>query len=292
MKRYVLLSLICALTAVSASAQSKGNIHPVQIPVSRIAPVSPDTFSYAIGVVQAASLRQYLMQQEGVDSAYLSFAAQGIVTSFSAEEEKQIIALAAGLKIARVNRERIVPSLNQQAVGREDSTYVVPEIYGQALAQALMDQPTIFSADSAEKIVNRQMEYQQHVFRTSNEQWLEQNKKQKDIKTLPSGLQYRILTQGNGPKPTENSKVEVNYEGRLIDGTVFDSSYRRGQPTQFPVTGVIKGWTEALLLMPEGSTWELYIPQELGYGERGAGRNIPAYATLIFKVELLKADVK
>ncbi len=292
MKRYVLLSLICALTAVSASAQSKGNIHPVQIPVSRIAPVSPDTFSYAIGVVQAASLRQYLMQQEGVDSAYLSFAAQGIVTSFSAEEEKQIIALAAGLKIARVNRERIVPSLNQQAVGREDSTYVVPEIYGQALAQALMDQPTVFSADSAEKIVNRQMEYQQHVFRTSNEQWLEQNKKQKDIKTLPSGLQYRILTQGNGPKPTENSKVEVNYEGRLIDGTVFDSSYRRGQPTQFPVTGVIKGWTEALLLMPEGSTWELYIPQELGYGERGAGRNIPAYATLIFKVELLKADVK
>ncbi len=292
MKRYVLLSLICALTAVSASAQSKGNIHPVQIPVSRIAPVSPDTFSYAIGVVQAASLRQYLMQQEGVDSAYLSFAAQGIVTSFSAEEEKQIIALAAGLKIARVNRERIVPSLNQQAVGREDSTYVVPEIYSQALAQALMDQPTIFSADSAEKIVNRQMEYQQHVFRTSNEQWLEQNKKQKDIKTLPSGLQYRILTQGNGPKPTENSKVEVNYEGRLIDGTVFDSSYRRGQPTQFPVTGVIKGWTEALLLMPEGSTWELYIPQELGYGERGAGRNIPAYATLIFKVELLKADVK
>ena len=292
MKRYVLLSLICALTAVSASAQSKGNIHPVQIPVSRIAPVSPDTFSYAIGVVQAASLRQYVMQQEGVDSAYLSFAAQGIVTSFSAEEEKQIIALAAGLKIARVNRERIVPSLNQQAVGREDSTYVVPEIYGQALAQALMDQPTIFSADSAEKIVNRQMEYQQHVFRTSNEQWLEQNKKQKDIKTLPSGLQYRILTQGNGPKPTENSKVEVNYEGRLIDGTVFDSSYRRGQPTQFPVTGVIKGWTEALLLMPEGSTWELYIPQELGYGERGAGRNIPAYATLIFKVELLKADVK
>lgn len=292
MKRYVLLSLICALTAVSASAQSKGNIHPVQIPVSRIAPVNPDTFSYAIGVVQAASLRQYLMQQEGVDSAYLSFAAQGIVTSFSAEEEKQIIALAAGLKIARVNRERIVPSLNQQAVGREDSTYVVPEIYSQALAQALMDQPTIFSADSAEKIVNRQMEYQQHVFRTSNEQWLEQNKKQKDIKTLPSGLQYRILTQGNGPKPTENSKVEVNYEGRLIDGTVFDSSYRRGQPTQFPVTGVIKGWTEALLLMPEGSTWELYIPQELGYGERGAGRNIPAYATLIFKVELLKADVK
>ena len=86
--------------------------------------------------------------------------------------------------------------------------------------------------------------------------------------------------------------MEVNYEGRLIDGTVFDSSYRRGQPTQFPVTGVIKGWTEALLLMPEGSTWELYIPQELGYGERGAGRNIPAYATLIFKVELLKADVK
>ena len=156
----------------------------------------------------------------------------------------------------------------------------------------MLGETTAYSADSAEKIVNRQLEYQQDLFRISNEQWLEENKKQKDVKTLPSGLQYRIITQGNGPKPTESSKVDVHYEGRLIDGKVFDSSYTRGKSTQFPVTGVIKGWTEALLLMPEGSTWELYIPQELAYGERGAGRDIPAYATLIFKVELLKADVK
>lgn len=292
MKRYFILTFVCALTVLSASAQRKGTVHPVKVPVSRISPVSPDTFSYAMGVVQAPSLRQYLMQQEGVDSAYLSFAAQGIVTPLSEEETNQIIALAAGLKIARVNRERIIPSLNQQAVGREDSAYVVPEIYCQALALAMLGEPTAYSADSAEKIVNRQMEYQQDLFRISNEQWLEQNKKQKDVKTLPSGLQYRIITQGNGPKPTESSKVDVHYEGRLINGKVFDSSYTRGKSTQFPVTGVIKGWTEALLLMPEGSTWELYIPQELGYGERGAGRDIPAYATLIFKVELLKADVK
>ncbi len=110
--------------------------------------------------------------------------------------------------------------------------------------------------------------------------------------TLPSGLQYKVLREGNGPIATKDDEVEVKYEGRLIDGTVFDSSYERNpQTTKFRPTQVIKGWTEALTMMPEGSMWELYIPQTLGYGERQAGK-IPPFSTLIFKVELVKVTTK
>ena len=105
--------------------------------------------------------------------------------------------------------------------------------------------------------------------------------------TLPSGLQYKILKAGDGKKPTENDTVECNYRGTLINGTEFDSSYRRGQPATFGVGQVIPGWREALQLMPVGSKWELYVPSDLAYGERGAGRDIGPNATLVFEVELL-----
>ena len=106
--------------------------------------------------------------------------------------------------------------------------------------------------------------------------------------TLPSGLQYKVLTKGEGEVPTANDKVQVNYEGRLIDGTVFDASAKHGdQPAEFTPSQVIRGWTEALTMMPVGSKWQLYIPYELAYGERGAGDDIKPYSTLIFDVELV-----
>ncbi|MEG9476681.1 FKBP-type peptidyl-prolyl cis-trans isomerase [Mannheimia bovis] len=120
-----------------------------------------------------------------------------------------------------------------------------------------------------------------------NKAFLEENKKAKGVVVTESGLQYEILTEGTGEKPTASSTVRVHYTGSLIDGTVFDSSVKRGQPAEFPVNGVIRGWTEALQLMPVGSKWRLTIPQELAYGERGAGASIPPFATLIFEVELL-----
>ena len=119
------------------------------------------------------------------------------------------------------------------------------------------------------------------------QEFLAANKTKDGVTTLPSGLQYKILTQGNGPKPTPNDTVVCQYRGTLIDGTEFDSSYKRGQPATFPVNRVIKGWTEALELMPVGSKWQLFVPPDLAYGDRGAGNLIGPNATLIFEVEVL-----
>ncbi len=126
--------------------------------------------------------------------------------------------------------------------------------------------------------------------KAEGEAFLAQNAGKAGVTTLPSGLQYEVITQGTGAQPSLKSSVTTHYHGTLINGTVFDSSYQRGQPATFPVNGVIAGWTEALQLMPEGSKYRLYIPSDLAYGKRGAGRDIPGDTALIFDVELLKVN--
>ncbi|MCV6637954.1 FKBP-type peptidyl-prolyl cis-trans isomerase [Candidatus Albibeggiatoa sp. nov. NOAA] len=128
---------------------------------------------------------------------------------------------------------------------------------------------------------------QAKVAAAEGEAFLEQNANRPEVTVTESGLQYEILTEGTGEKPTAEQKVRVHYHGQLVDGTVFDSSVERGQPAEFPVNGVIQGWVEALQLMPVGSKWKLAIPQELAYGEQGAGQAIPPYAALVFEVELI-----
>jgi len=128
--------------------------------------------------------------------------------------------------------------------------------------------------------------------KTEGEAFLAANKDKEGVKTLASGLQYKVLAEGTGPKPTPSDTVVCNYRGTLTNGTEFDSSYKRGEPATFPVGGVIKGWTEALQLMPVGSKWQLYIPSGLAYGERGAGADIGPNATLIFDVELISIKPK
>lgn len=123
--------------------------------------------------------------------------------------------------------------------------------------------------------------------RTEGAAFLAENKKKEGVKVLPSGLQYKVIKEGTGKMPKADDTVTVNYRGTLIDGTEFDSSYKRGEPATFPVKGVIKGWTEALQLMKAGSKWQLFIPSELAYGEQSAGRVIEPNSTLIFEVELL-----
>ena len=123
--------------------------------------------------------------------------------------------------------------------------------------------------------------------KTDGEAFLKANAEKEGVVVLESGLQYKVITMGDGPKPTKEDKVKCNYKGTLIDGKEFDSSYKRGEPAVFPVTGVIAGWTEVLQLMPVGSTWEIYLPSDLAYGERGAGQDITPNATLIFTIELI-----
>lgn len=126
------------------------------------------------------------------------------------------------------------------------------------------------------------------ALKADGEVFLAENAKKEGVITLPSGLQYKIIKEGTGAKPTANNSVECHYEGKLVNGTKFDSSYDRNEPATFGVTQVIPGWVEALQLMPEGSKWQLYIPYNLAYGENGAGQAIPPYAALVFDVELLK----
>ncbi|MBJ3814089.1 peptidylprolyl isomerase [Shimwellia pseudoproteus] len=128
----------------------------------------------------------------------------------------------------------------------------------------------------------------QQELAAEGQKYLDENAKRDGVNSTETGLQFRVLTQGTGPIPARKDHVRVHYTGKLVDGTVFDSSVARGEPAEFPVSGVIPGWIEALTLMPVGSKWELTIPQNLAYGERGAGASIPPFSTLVFEVELLE----
>ena len=150
------------------------------------------------------------------------------------------------------------------------------------------------SAVDAQKVIQNYFQKQQAKASKSvieeGKKFLEENSKKDGIITLESGLQYQVLKSAEGPKPTINDQVTTHYHGTLLDGTVFDSSIERGQPATFPVSGVIKGWTEALQLMTVGSKWKLFVPYDLAYGERSAGPKIGPYTTLIFEVELISID--
>ena len=155
----------------------------------------------------------------------------------------------------------------------------------QAAMQQLQEQ-----MGSADEDDNTQDPETMNNNKAEGEAFLAENAGKAGVTALPSGLQYEVITQGTGAKPSLKSSVTTHYHGTLINGTVFDSSYQRGQPATFPVNGVIAGWTEALQLMPEGSKYRLYIPSDLAYGKRGAGRDIPGDTALIFDVELLKVN--
>lgn len=166
------------------------------------------------------------------------------------------------------------------------------EDFAQAIKDVLQGNRTAISHSEAREIVNRYFEEFEAKANAENIEkgrtFLEENKKNNNIHVLPSGLQYEILKEGNGKCPKATDKVKCHYEGTLIDGTLFDSSIKRGQPAVFGVNQVIPGWVEALQLMSEGSKWRLYIPAELGYGAQGAGEMIPPHSTLIFDVELIE----
>lgn len=165
------------------------------------------------------------------------------------------------------------------------------EAFNEAMNTVFNGEMPELAPDEANKILQEYFENLDNergqAAKTAGEKFLSENKKKEGVVTLPSGLQYKILTEGKGEKPKASDTVECHYEGSLIDGTIFDSSVRRGETAEFPVNGVIAGWVEALQLMPVGSKWQLYIPSELAYGSRGAGQSIGPNETLIFDVELI-----
>ena len=186
---------------------------------------------------------------------------------------------------------------------RKQSIDIDPAILARGLRDAFSNGKTLLTEDEARAILTqlqsdlrkKQQDLAQQAGDANKKEgmaFLAANKTKDGIVTLPSGLQYKVLQAGAGPKPAPTDTVVCNYRGTLLDTTEFDSSYKRGQPATFPVNGVIKGWTEALQLMPVGSKWQLFIPAELAYGERGAGGQIGPNATLIFEVELLSIQGK
>jgi len=166
------------------------------------------------------------------------------------------------------------------------------ENFAQAIKDVLEKKETAISHNEAREIVNKYFGELEEKLNGANIEkgkiFLEENKKNKNITTLPSGLQYEVITEGTGKKAQATDRVKCHYEGTLIDGTLFDSSVKRGEPAVFGVNQVIPGWVEALQLMSEGAKWKLYIPSDLGYGAQGAGEMIPPHSTLIFEVELIQ----
>lgn len=166
------------------------------------------------------------------------------------------------------------------------------DILTKTVSQVLNGKPAAFGPEEANKFISEYFRKIQEekgaAVRIQGEKFLEENKKKDSVITTASGLEYKVIKMGTGPKPSATDKVKTHYHGTLIDGTVFDSSVQRGEPVEFPVNGVIKGWTEALQLMPVGSKFRLFIPYDLAYGERAAGPQIPAYSALVFDVELLE----
>jgi FKBP-type peptidyl-prolyl cis-trans isomerase FklB len=202
---------------------------------------------------------------------------------------KDKFSYALGMKMGANLHKQLVPvDANILARGLKDSLAGGKTLLTDEEAQAAI----VEVQNDLRKKQQEKMQVEGAANKKEGEGFLAANKGKDGVVTLPSGLQYKILKEGTGAKPTASDSVVCNYRGTLINGTEFDSSYKRGQPATFPVTGVIKGWTEALQLMPVGSKWQLFIPSDLAYGERGPAPEIGSNATLIFEVELLSIEDK
>jgi FKBP-type peptidyl-prolyl cis-trans isomerase FklB len=215
--------------------------------------------------------------------------ATGAKTPLTLKTDKDKVSYAIGVNIGKSMRK--------------DTVDVDPAIFARGMKDALAGGKLLLTDDQMKVVLTklqgdlraRQEEAMQkaaEINKKAGDDFLAQNKTKEGVVALPDGLQYKILKAGTGPKPTAGDSVVCNYRGTLLDGTEFDSSYKRGQPATFPVSGVIKGWTEAVQLMPVGSKWQLIIPPDLAYGNRGAGQEIGPNATLIFEVELLSIQNK
>ena len=285
-----LVALLCMGATAATKKQRKGKKAAKEV-AERVDTVSVDTFSYLLGMANSNGLKAYLSQRMCIDTAYVEDFLKGFQQKEITEADKREKARLAGMEIREQVETQVWSNANRQI---DDSVDVLNhEQFIKGFQNGIFPVDTTFSMDSAQSLVQKQMAYYHKVKmekkyganRLAGEQFLKLNAKQDSVQTTASGLQYKVITMGTGEKPQKTDRVKVDYEGRLIDGTVFDSSYKRGKPATFPVGQVIAGWTEVLCMMPVGSKWEVYVPQELGYGDREQ-QKIPPFSCLVFTIEL------
>ena len=243
-----------------------------------------DSLNYAFGYLNGAQIKTYLLADDEDGKSMEEFIDN--VNKGLKEKVRNPQIVSMGKSVGKAIREQEPVGL-LGIEGLETNFDLIKQGFINGLYN-YTDQMDMQSAGEYVEGVVSKLKYGET--REAGEKFLQENALRDGVKVTESGLQYEVLVLGKGAKPTAESTVKVHYEGTLIDGTVFDSSYQRGEPIEFPLNGVIRGWTEGLQLMPVGSKYKLYIPYELGYGERGAGQSIPPYAALIFTVELL--DIK
>lgn len=294
MKKVVIIALALVASA-SFSPADAGKKKPVPTPVEEPMQLigSSDSVSYAAGMRLTEGLIPFLLQQK-VDTALMDDFLRGFREVVKTGDNPQQRAYLVGMDIARQLNERMVPGMTKEFQDSPDS--IIAEKLYKGFEAALKGDTSVFTIDAATKYFTEKQQADKAAkeeklygpIRDAGTQFLVENAKKEGVIKLPSGLQYKVLVQGNGEVPLADDKVLVNYEGRLIDGTVFDASSKHGdEPAEFTPAQVIKGWSEALTMMPVGSKWQLYIPYYLAYGERGAGADIKPYSTLIFDVELV-----
>ena len=291
---FIALALVAGASSFTANAVKKKMVMaPVQ---EKVEPVvlasSSDSVSYAAGMTMTNGLVPFLLQQK-MDTTLMSEFVRSFMENVKRGDDPKMKAYVIGMSIAQQVNERMLPGMRKEFENTPDS--ILADLFYRGFTDALMKDTTIFTQSKAEDYFTEKQKADKAIReeklyganRDAGKKFLEENAQKEGVITLPSGLQYKVLVKGEGEVPTRSDKVKVHYEGRLLDGTVFDSSYKRNEPSEFTPTQVIKGWTEALTMMPVGSKWQLYIPYELAYGERGAGEDIKPYSTLIFDVELL-----
>ncbi len=259
-----------------------------------------DTVSYAIGMAQTQGLKDYLVGRLGVDTAYMDEFIKGLNEGANAGDDKKKAAYYAGIQIGQQISNQMVKGINHELFGEDSTKTISLKNFMAGFISGTTGKGGLMTVDSAQVVAQnlmrsikaKNLEKEFGPNKKEGEDFLKANAKKEGVKVLPSGVQYKVIKEGTGALPKDTSRVKVHYEGRLLNDSVFDSSYKRGQPTEFRANQVIKGWTEALVHMPAGSIWEVYIPQELAYGERQQGALIKPFSMLIFKIELLEVDPK
>ncbi len=270
---------IIASAIVSCGKSYKANLH-----------TDIDTLSYAIGIANGGQMKGYLMQQ-GIDTMYLADFVKGFKEGTKAGGDKKQAAYYAGLEMGM----RMSSGINSQIFGDDEEYKVSANNLVAGIVAGVKGDTTVMNPETimpqidgmAKSIHDKVMQKKYSGNKEAGEKFLAENAKKEGVKTLPSGVQYKVIKTGEGAIPADTARVKLHYEGKTIDGEVFDSSYKRGQAIEMMVRQNIPGFAEAITHMPVGSTWEVYIPAEQAYGDRDMGQ-IKPYSTLIFKIELLE----